>query len=78
MAGLEVDLGAFLKNWRTAAIIGIGQIVCSTGFFAATSVLVLPAIGAEVTTNSAVYFGLCLCFSSTILVLGYLKESSKF
>ena len=36
-----------------------------------------PAIGAAVNTNSAVYFGLCLCFSSTILVLGYLKSSKS-
>eukprot|EP00584_Thalassiosira_punctigera_P009361 CAMPEP_0172539054 /NCGR_PEP_ID=MMETSP1067-20121228/10331_1 /TAXON_ID=265564 ORGANISM="Thalassiosira punctigera, Strain Tpunct2005C2" /NCGR_SAMPLE_ID=MMETSP1067 /ASSEMBLY_ACC=CAM_ASM_000444 /LENGTH=1059 /DNA_ID=CAMNT_0013324677 /DNA_START=41 /DNA_END=3220 /DNA_ORIENTATION=- len=77
MAGLEVDLEAFLKNWRTAAIVGVGQIVASTGFFAASSLLVLPAIGAEVNVNSAVYFGLCLCFSSTILVLGYLKGSKS-
>eukprot|EP00581_Thalassiosira_minuscula_P014508 CAMPEP_0183711958 /NCGR_PEP_ID=MMETSP0737-20130205/7271_1 /TAXON_ID=385413 /ORGANISM="Thalassiosira miniscula, Strain CCMP1093" /LENGTH=1045 /DNA_ID=CAMNT_0025940531 /DNA_START=202 /DNA_END=3342 /DNA_ORIENTATION=+ len=77
MAGLEVDLGAFLKNWRTAAIIGVGQIVCSTGFFAALSLLILPAIGQEANRNSAVYFGLCLCFSSTILVLGYLKENKS-
>jgi len=77
MAGLEVDLGAFLKNWRTAAIIGVGQVVVSTCFFGATSLFILPAIGAAVNMNSAVYFGLCLCFSSTILVLGYLKSSKS-
>lgn len=77
MAGLEVDLGAFLKNWRTAAIIGVGQIACSTGFFAAMAPLVLPVINATVTVNSCVYFGLCLCFSSTILVLGYLKNTKS-
>mmetsp|Transcript_36878 Transcript_36878/g.79639 ORF Transcript_36878/g.79639 Transcript_36878/m.79639 type:complete len:1203 (-) Transcript_36878:573-4181(-) len=77
MAGLEVDLGAFLKNWKTAAIVGIGQIVSSTGFFAGAAVFVLPAIGAEVNVNSCVYFGLCMCFSSTILVLGYLKNTKS-
>lgn len=77
MAGLEVDLGAFLKNWKAAVIIGIGQIVSTTVFFAAMSVWILPAIGEEVNMNSATYFGLCLCFSSTILVLGYLKETKS-
>ena len=70
-------MAAFLKNWKTAAIVGIGQITCSTGFFAACAPFVLPAIGAEVNVNSAVYFGLCLCFSSTILVLGYLKSTKS-
>lgn len=77
MAGLEVELEAFIKKWKTVTIIGVGQIVCSTGFFALASFVVLPAIGAEVTVNAAVYFGLCMCFSSTILVLGYLKNSKS-
>lgn len=77
MAGLEVDLGAFMKNWKTAVIVGVGQIVTTTCFFAATSLFFLPAIGQTVDVNSATYFGLCLCFSSTILVLGYLKETKS-
>lgn len=77
MAGLEVDLGAFMKNWKTAVIVGVGQIVTTTCFFAATSLFILPAIGQTVDMNSATYFGLCLCFSSTILVLGYLKETKS-
>ena len=77
MAGLEVELEAFIRKWKTVTIIGVGQIVCSTGFFALSSIVVLPAIGAEVTTAAAVYFGLCMCFSSTILVLGYLKNSKS-
>jgi len=77
MAGLEVELGAFIRKWKTVTIIGVGQIVCSTGFFALSSIVVLPAIGAKVTTDSAVYFGLCMCFSSTILVLGYLKNTKS-
>ena len=77
MAGLEVELEAFIQKWKTVTIIGVGQIVCSTAFFALTSIAVLPAIGAKVTTNAAVYFGLCMCFSSTILVLGYLKNSKS-
>ena len=32
MAGLEVELEAFLQKWRTVTIIGVGQIVCSTSF----------------------------------------------
>ena len=77
MAGLEVDLAAFAKNWKTAAIIGVGQIMGCTGLFAALSLVVLPAIGQEINTNAVVYFGLCGCFSSTILVLGYLKSNKS-
>ena len=77
MAGLEVDLGAFMKNWRTVAIIGVGQIACCTAVFAALSLLVLPVIGMDATRDATVYFGLCGCFSSTILVLGYLKQSKS-
>ena len=75
MAGLEVELEAFIEKWKTVTIIGVGQIVVTTTFFAISSLLVLPAIGTTVTMNAAVYFGLCMCFSSTILVLGYLKNS---
>ena len=75
MAGLEVELEAFIEKWKTVTIIGVGQIVVTTTFFAISSLLVLPAIGTTVTMKAAVYFGLCMCFSSTILVLGYLKNS---
>ncbi|KAL9187603.1 hypothetical protein ACHAXT_005981 [Thalassiosira profunda] len=77
MAGLEVDLAAFAKNWKTAAIVGVGQIAGCTGLFAALSLAVLPAVGQDVNTNAVVYFGLCGCFSSTILVLGYLKSTKS-
>ena len=29
MAGLEVELEAFIQKWKTVTIIGVGQIVCS-------------------------------------------------
>lgn len=76
-AGLEVELDAFLAKWRTVTIVGVGQVVSATGFFALASVVVLPAVGATVDPASAVYFGLCMCFSSTILVLGYLKRTNS-
>ena len=76
MAGLEVELEAFLKSWRTVTIVGMGQIVVCTACSALLSLAVLPAVGAsKVDSNAAVYFGLCMTFSSTILVLGYLKHS---
>ena len=71
MAGLEVELEAFLKSWRTVTIVGMGQIVVCTACSALLSLAVLPAVGAsKVDSNAAVYFGLCMTFSSTILVLG--------
>ena len=78
MAGLEVELDAFIKSWKTVTIIGMGQIVACTAFSAVLSLAVMPAIGVnKANTNAAVYFGLCMTFSSTILVLGYLKHSKS-
>jgi Kef-type K+ transport system membrane component KefB len=78
MAGLEVELAAFVKAWRTVTIVGMGQIVACTACSALLSLAVLPAVGAsKIDGTSAVYFGLCMTFSSTILVLGYLKHSKS-
>ena len=78
MAGLEVELDAFMKSWKTVTIIGMGQIVVCTACSAFLSLAVLPAVGSKnVGSSAAVYFGLCMTFSSTILVLGYLKSSKS-
>merc|ERR1712196_102079 len=75
MAGLEVDFKAFLVRWKTVVIVGLGQIVINTILGIIVGVLVIQdqldgAIG-------LIYFGLCCTFSSTILVLGVLKERKQ-
>jgi len=75
MAGLEVDIDAFLKAWKAVTVVGLGQIVISTSVFSLLSILIFPLIDQPLSALSAVYFGLCMTFSSTILVLGNLKSS---
>ena len=77
MAGLEVELHAFIDEWRTVTIVGVGQIISSTAFNGILAIAVLPAISATWNTTSSIYFGLCMTFSSTILVLGFLKKSKS-
>lgn len=76
MAGLEVDLEATRKKWKEVTIVGIGQVTFSTTLSTLLAMAILPAI-ASTTTNgvSCLYFGFCMTFSSTILVLGYLKTT---
>ena len=75
MAGLEVELHAFLKSWVTVLKVGVGQIFFLTALSIPLSLLVLPAIGSKSDFTAQLYFALCLTFSSTILVLGYLKHA---
>jgi len=75
MAGLEVEIGAFLKTWKAVSIVGLGQILVSTVGFSLLSLAIFPLIDQPVSAIAAVYFGLCMTFSSTILVLGKLKSS---
>ena len=69
MAGLEVDIPSFLKDWKRALTVGLGQILLNTILGAGVAWL---ALGIEETTT-LVFFGLCMTFSSTIVVLGYLR-----
>ena len=70
MAGLEVDIASFLKRWRLVVINGLGQVVLLTlgglafGWFYMDIEQPAPLI----------FFALCLTLSSTIIVLGTLKE----
>ncbi len=75
MAGLEVELEAFMKSWKRVLIIGMGQILLCTVLYGTLALVILPWIKAEVNVESVLYFGLCMTFSSTILVLAYLKSS---
>lgn len=70
MAGLEMDIKSFLKRWRLVVINGFGQVI----------LLTLPglALGHYLVgidqPSTLIFFALCLTLSSTILVLGTLKE----
>ncbi len=70
MAGLEVDIKSFLKRWRLVIINGLGQVVLLTVLG-----LLLGSfyIGIE-QPATLIFFALCLTLSSTIIVLGTLKE----
>jgi Kef-type K+ transport system membrane component KefB len=69
MAGLEVDIHSFIKDWKRVLTVGLGQIVLNT--ILGIGVGWLTADIEAVTT--LVFFGLCMTFSSTIVVLGYLR-----
>lgn len=70
LAGLEVDLRKFRQHLRAVLITGAGQIILNSaaGFLLAWFFLGLK------NTGSAFFFGLCLTFSSTIIVIGALKS----
>ena len=72
MAGLEVEFSSIKKRWRLLILNGLGQIVIMTVLGAGLGSLLL-----DTSATSLIYFGLCLTFSSTIVVLGYLKAKKE-
>ncbi|MDF7822637.1 cation:proton antiporter [Pontiellaceae bacterium B12227] len=70
LAGLEVDIKKFRQHLKSVLINGIGQILlnAAVGFLLAWFFLGLENV------SSALFFGLCLTFSSTIIVIGTLKK----
>ena len=73
MAGLEVEISSLLRRWKLLLIVGLGQVLLNSGLGMLVGWLTLDIT--QVTT--LVYFGLCLTFSSTIIVLGYLKSRNE-
>ncbi len=73
MAGLEVEFDSLKRRWKLLLIVGMGQVVLNCGLGMAVGWLALDI--SQLTT--LVYFGLCLTFSSTIIVLGYLKNGHQ-
>jgi Kef-type K+ transport system membrane component KefB len=69
MAGLEVEFESFLKRWKLVIGYGVGQILLTALFGA---VLGAVFLGTE-SIARLVFFGLCLTFSSTVIVIGFLK-----
>jgi len=75
MAGLEVDIAAFVARAKLVTIVGLGQIVINTVMGMIVGVMIIGDMlqGAM----GIVYFGLCTTFSSTIVVLGMLKRKKQ-
>jgi Kef-type K+ transport system membrane component KefB len=73
MAGLEVNIQSFLKNWKQVLTVGLGQISLNLilGMAIAWAVMDIEKI------ETLVFFGLCLTFSSTIVVMGYLRAKRE-
>ena len=70
MAGLEIDFHSFVKRWKVVLTNGLGQIIANVliGASLAVALLGIRDIAA------VAFFGLCLTFSSTIVVIGALKS----
>lgn len=73
MAGIEMDFESLRKRWRTVLSYGVGQIVLNT---LAGAVLGYAALGLT-GTSTLLYFGLCLTFSSTIVVMSFLRSKRE-
>ena len=73
MAGLEVNIQSFLKNWKRVLTVGLGQITLNAVLGIMIGWLVLDIEKIE----TLVFFGLCLTFSSTIVVMGYLRAKRE-
>lgn len=73
LAGMELDLSHFKKRLRQILFNGLGQITIFTVIGAVVGVLLLRI--SSITT--AIYFGLCLTFSSTIIVITLLKNRKE-
>ena len=86
MAGMEVDIPGLIKRWKLLLINGFGQII---GLFAISVALgalyigidsnYMEAVGlpSENAIPALIYFALCLTLSSTILVIGTLKNTGQ-
>ena len=73
MAGLEVNVQSFLRDWKRVLIVGLGQISINTLLGMGIGWLAVDIQQA----TTLVFFGLCLTFSSTIVVLGYLRVTRQ-
>ena len=73
MAGLEIDFKSFKKRWRIVLSNGLGQIVINTVIGILLGFVLLDIQ----TVPASVFFGLCLTFSSTIIVISVLKSRKQ-
>lgn len=86
MAGMEVDIPGLIKRWQLLLINGMGQIIglfiITVGFGAVymgidTEFMKAAGLPEGNATAALLYFGLCLTLSSTILVVGNLKQTGQ-
>ena len=86
MAGMEVDIPGLIKRWKLLLINGCGQIIglgiICVGFSVAYMGInedYMASVGLPVENAAAamIYFALCLTLSSTILVIGTLKNTGQ-
>ena len=86
MAGMEVDIPGLIKRWKLLLINGFGQIIglfiISIGlglFYVGINANYMESAGlpADNATATLIYFALCLTLSSTILVIGTLKNTGQ-
>ena len=70
MAGLEMDFKSLMQHWRVIVANGLGQILINTAMGLLLGLLLLD-VGS---LSALLYFGLCLTFSSTIIVISVLKR----
>ena len=74
MAGLEVDFKSLRKRWKLVLGNGLGQIFVTCLLSTGLGALLL---GSGKPLITLIYFGLCLTFSSTIVVISYLKNKKE-
>jgi len=73
MAGLEIDFVSFTKRWKIVLSNGVGQIA-----FNVVIGILLGVVLLDIQTVPAfIFFGLCLTFSSTIIVISVLKSKKQ-
>eukprot|EP00961_Rhodomonas_salina_P080786 1086654-Rhodomonas_salina.1 len=73
MGGLEVDVPAFRSRWRLVLLNGMGQILINLAIWCAIGI----ATGLTSEAPDTIFFGLACTLSSTILVLGALKDRQE-
>ena len=73
MAGLEMNFGSLLKRWKVVLSNGFGQIILNTLAGALLGFMLLDIK----TVPAMIFFGLCLTFSSTIIVISLLKSKRE-
>ena len=70
---MEVDVPGFLKNWKLVLINGLGQICLNFAVFCGLGI----ATGTVSDAIQTIFFGIACTLSSTILVLGALKNRGE-
>ena len=73
MGGLEVDVAGFMSRWKLVLLNGLGQISVNLCLFCVIGI----ATGLTSEAPDTIFFGLACTLSSTILVIGALKDRNE-